>query len=46
MHQGQPPVSFILRLGKSEKDHQAQENRDESNVVCTIVVTDVCFLSI
>jgi hypothetical protein len=46
MHQGQPRVSFILRPDKSEKDRQPQEDKNELNLVCIIVVTDVSFLSI
>jgi len=32
MHQGQPPVSFILRPDKSEKDRQQQEDKNETEV--------------
>jgi hypothetical protein len=33
MHQGQPPVSLILRSDKSEKDRQSQKNKNEKAVV-------------
>jgi hypothetical protein len=43
MYQGSPPVSFILREDKSEKDRQPHKNKTNLDAECIILVTDVCF---
>jgi hypothetical protein len=39
------PAAF-LQEGGTEKDRQPQNNKNELDMECLIVVTDVCFLSI